>query len=73
MIYFNYHACVKKLLSQNKLYGWYFADEYNGIRPALILLFHDIAHPIMPVRAHRWKDYLDLLPENLFLEKAPTL
>ncbi len=62
MPYFNYHAIAKSLISQDKLKGYYFTEKYNNISPALILIFNDIKHPVMPIRKHRWEEYLPLLP-----------
>ena len=62
MHYFNYHATIKKLIFENKLKGYYYCDEHNDIRPALVLLFDDIHHPIMPIREKRWQEYAQFLP-----------
>lgn len=64
MAYFNYHATVKKLILEGKLIEYYFAERYNNISPALVLVFDDIKHPIMPIREHRFKEYLTLLPKS---------
>ena len=61
MPYFSYHATVKKLLREGKLAGFYFAEEYRGISPALVLLFDDPRHPVMPIREARFDEYLPLL------------
>ena len=59
MAYFNYHAKVKRLIFEGKLTGYKFVDEYNGIRPALVLYFID--EKPMPIRQHRWEEYIDIL------------
>lgn len=59
MSYFNYHAKVKRLILEGKMQGYEFKDEYNGIRPALVLYFKD-SKP-MPIRDYKWEDYVDLL------------
>lgn len=61
MPYFPYHATVKKLLREGKLAGFYFAEEYHGISPALVLQFDDPRHPVMPIREERFDEYLPLL------------
>ena len=61
MPYFNYHAIAKRLIIQGKLREYYFADDYHGISPALVLLFDDAKHPVMPIRRTRWEEYADLL------------
>ena len=61
MSYYNYHAIAKKLIAEGKLKRYYFAENHNGISPALVLIFDDIRHPVMPIRAHRFEEYLLLL------------
>lgn len=67
MGYFSYHNTVLNLIKQEKLIGFYFTDNHNGISPALVLLFNDNKHPIMPIRKHRWVDYLKILPDEKLL------
>ncbi|MBR7111043.1 MAG: thermostable hemolysin delta-VPH [Clostridia bacterium] len=64
MPYFNYHAKIMKLIKEGKLVGYRFVDEYNGIKPALLLYFFDERRPIMPVRVHLFDDYLKILPKD---------
>lgn len=64
MPYFNYHATAKRMIAGGKLTGYYFTKKYHSISPALVLLFDDFRHPVMPVREYRWGDYLPLLPED---------
>ncbi len=64
MPYFSYHGTAKRLLRDGKLTAWYVAEQHNRIRPALVLLFDDATHPVMPVREYRWADYLPLLPAD---------
>lgn len=61
MTYFSYHATAKKLIAEKKLISYYFTEKYNGISPALVLVFDDLRHPRMPIRKHRWTEYLPLL------------
>ena len=61
MVYYNYHATAKKLIIENKLITYYFTEKHNSISPALVLVFNDIKHPIMPIREHKWKEYIELL------------
>lgn len=63
-MYYSYHAVARRLLRGGKLLGYYFADHYHNIRPALVLLFDDERHPVMPIREHRWEEYLPLLPPD---------
>ena len=64
MPYFSYHATAKKLIAQGKLRGYYFTDRYRSIAPAMVLLFDDYRHPVMPIREYRWEEYLPLLPKG---------
>ena len=61
MSYYNYHATAKKLISQNKLIGFYFTNKHNKISPALVLVFNDFKHPLMPIRKHKWQEYFPLI------------
>ena len=56
---YNYHAQVKKLLLEGKLTGYQFVDDYNGIRPALVLYFSD--HRPMPIRDYMWEKYMPFI------------
>lgn len=62
MSYFSYHATAKKLIREGKLSHFYFTADHKGICPALVLVFRDQNHPVMPIRHHRWEEYLPLLP-----------
>ncbi len=61
MSYYNYHATAKRLIRDGKLIRWYITDRYHKISPALVLVFDDLRHPVMPIREHRWEEYLPLL------------
>ena len=60
-MYYNYHATAKKLIQEGKLINWYIAEKHNNISPALVLEFNDIKHPVMPIRQHKWDEYLILI------------
>ncbi|MBQ3219129.1 MAG: thermostable hemolysin delta-VPH [Clostridia bacterium] len=64
MGYFNYHSTAKKLISQNKLLTYYFTDDHNGIKPALVLVFNDPKHPVMPIRKSHWEEYISLIEDK---------
>lgn len=64
MPYFNYHATAKKLITAEKLTGFYYTEKHGNISPALVLLFDDIKHPIMPIRKHHWEEYILILPRE---------
>ncbi len=61
MAYFNYHATAKRLIKENKLKAFYFTEKHNQISPALVLVFDDVSHPVMPIRKEKWQEYLDLI------------
>ena len=64
MGYFSYHRTAKKLIKDGKLKYYYFTENHNGIKPALILVFNDKTHPIMPIRQERFSEYEDILPKE---------
>ena len=70
MAYFNYHATAKRLIAQGKLKYYYFTENHRGISPALVLVFDDPAHPILPVREARFEEYLKILPREAY--KSPS-
>ena len=59
MGYFNYHAKVKKLISQGELCCYEIVESYHNIAPCMILFFK--SHPPMPIREHRFQEYLDII------------
>ncbi|MBQ8310362.1 MAG: thermostable hemolysin delta-VPH [Clostridia bacterium] len=61
MPYFNYHATAKRLIAEGRLIGYYFTERHGKISPALVLLFDDEKHPVMPIREQRWEEYAELL------------
>lgn len=65
MPYYNYHTTVHTLIEQGKLTGWHITEKHNAISPALVLLFDDFKHPVMPIREHRWNEYMGLLPVDM--------
>lgn len=64
MAYFNYHATAKALIAAGKLEKYFFTTSYRGISPAMVLVFDDERHPVMPIRAYRWEEYFPLLPKD---------
>ena len=63
MTYFNYHACAKKLIKEGKLIDYYFTEKHGQIKPALVLIFDDCSHPIMPIREYKFDEYLVLITQ----------
>lgn len=69
MKYFNYHRTAKKLIKEGKLKYYYFTENHNGIKPALVLVFNDKTHPVMPIRKERFSEYDNLLPKEKLIFK----
>ncbi len=65
-MYFNYHAKAKKLIKQGDLSYYTIIDDYNGIRPALVLYFKN--HAPMPIRQKYFEEYLKLLENENYLK-----
>ena len=63
MPYFNYHATAKKLISEGKLIDYFFTERYRSVSPALVLLFDDLKHPVMPIREQHWEEYMRIISE----------
>ena len=66
MSYFNYHAKAKKLIREGNLDYFTIKNNYKGISPCLVLYFKN--HKTMPIREHRFMEYLPLLENEKFLE-----
>lgn len=58
-MYFNYHAKAKNLIKDGQLLSYKFVEDYNGIKPALVLFFKN-SKP-MPIRTKHWLEYLKLI------------
>lgn len=59
MSYFSYHSTTKKLISEGHLIKYEIVDNWNGIKPALVLYFDN--HKPMPIRDSRWDEYMTIL------------
>lgn len=55
-MYYNYHAKAKKLIAEGHLIHYEIVDQWNNIKPALVLFFDN--HRPMPIRDYRWDEYL---------------
>ena len=62
MAYFNYHAKAKNLIKNGELKDYFIVENYNGISPALVLVFS--GHKCMPIRQYRWQEYFDIIEKN---------
>lgn len=60
ILYYNYHAIIKKKLLNGELLEAKVVKEYNKISPCLILIFPDKTYPI---REHKFEEYFKLLEE----------
>lgn len=58
---------MHKLIDDGKLTAWYYCNNHNGIKPAMVLVFDDIKHPFMPIRKDRWDEYKAILPIDKYL------
>lgn len=70
MAYFSYHAKIKKLIKGGDLIDFKFVEKYNNISPALILFFKTC--PPMPIRQHKFEEYVCLISQNGFKIKIPN-
>lgn len=59
MGYFNYHAKAKSLINGGHLVSFEIVENWNGIKPALVLHFDN--NRSMPIREHRWNEYWGLI------------
>ena len=58
MAYFNYHGKAKKLIKEGHFINYEIVDNWNGIRPALVLYFDN--NKPMPIREYKWDEYFKL-------------
>ena len=58
-MYFNYHSKVKEIIKKDVVTKIEIVDNHNGIRPAMLLYFRN--HKPMPIREHKWDEYIKLL------------
>lgn len=59
-MHYSYHNRIKQRISNNELTGFEYVDQYNNIKPCLLLYF-DTEPKIRPIRQHRFKEYEKLL------------
>ncbi len=58
-MYYNYHAKAKQLIAEGHLTGYELLERYNNISPCLLLYFDN--HIPMPIREHKWTEYMQLI------------
>lgn len=56
IMYYNYHARAKALISEGHLIRMEIVERWGAISPALVLYFDN--HRPMPIREYRWDEYL---------------
>ena len=59
-MYHNYHGTIKQRINNNELISFEFVDEYNKIKPCLLLYFKTFPY-VKPIREHRFTEYKELL------------
>ena len=69
-MYFNYHAKVRRLIEQEQATYFEILEEYHKISPCLLIYFKN--SPPMPIRAHKFDEYLFLLAKFGVEEKQKT-
>ena len=60
-MYFNYHSKLRKVIKEDKITKIEILDEYNGIKPAMVIYFEK--NNPMPIREHMWDDYIKFISE----------
>lgn len=65
MSYYNYHAKAKALINGGHLTSYEIVDDWNGIKPALVLHFDN--NRSMPIRWYRMEEYV------VFIEKCNAI
>lgn len=61
MAYFNYHAKAKNLIASGHLIRFEIVPKWGKISPALVLYFDN--NKPMPIRVHKFNEYLRLLQQ----------
>lgn len=65
-MYFSYHACAKRLIETGHCLGYEYLPSYHGISPCLLIYFDN--HIPMPIRSHRFDEYLFLFAKFGIME-----
>ena len=59
-MYHNYHGIIKQRIANGELTGFEYVEEYNKIKPCLLLYFK--THPyVKPILEHRFEEYKPLI------------
>ena len=57
-MYFNYHAKLKRLIESGHAEFFELCENYHGIGKCIVVHFNN--NPPMPIRPHRFEEYLFL-------------
>lgn len=60
MEYYNYHGMIKRRLRSGESCSVEIKEAYNGISPAIIIIFNDRVYPI---REYRFEEYFAIFQE----------
>lgn len=60
MGYYNYHGMIKRRLRSGESCSVEIKEAYNGISPAIIIIFNDRVYPI---REYRFEEYFAIFQE----------
>ena len=58
-----YHNRIRQRIKNGELVGYKFVDDYKTIGECL-LLFFDTPPFVRPVRPHKYREYINFLPEQ---------
>ena len=58
-----YHAKIKQRIANGELVSFEYVDEYNKIKPCLLLYFKTYPY-VKPIREHRFEEYKQILNET---------
>jgi len=67
IMYYNYHAKVKNLIVNGHCLGYEKLEKYKDISPCLLIYFDN--HSPMPIRQHRFDEYMFLFAKYDIKEK----
>ena len=57
-----YHGRIKQRIEAGELTGFEYVDEYNKIKPCLLLYFNTGPY-VRPIREHRFNEYKLILKD----------
>ena len=61
-VYYNYHACAKRLIREGHLIAIERKEKWGKISPAFLLIFDN--HKPMPIREERIAEYVRLISDS---------